>query len=198
MKTTSLPISLWAKTQSFLFPTRSSLVKEPEAVASAAAFPSAAKRELTPPGPACQQLFFEPRNFFFGARREDFSPAQKRELIPTPSRCQPLSSAFFKKLVRPAVPASRPCPAQRDIPSRSGENGLCTSTPPLSTTFYFFSDFFLHPRQRPFDVWCLIRGYHMLSLITCRQLPSGVFTVIALWKRPRARSARQRRVPEQT
>ena len=142
MKTTSLPISLWAKTQSFLFPTRSSLVKEPEAVASAAAFPSAAKREFTPPGPACQQLFFRTPKFFFGARREDFSPAQKRELIPTPSRCQPLSSAFFKKLVRPAVPASRPCPAQRDIPSRSGENGLCTSTPPLSTTFYFFSDFF--------------------------------------------------------
>ena len=193
-----MPISLWAKTQSFLFPTRSSLVKEPEAVASAAAFPSAAKRELTPPGPACQQLFFRTPKFFFGARREDFSPAQKRELIPTPSRCQPLSSAFFKKLVRPAVPASRPCPAQRDIPSRSGENGLCTSTPPLSTTFYFFSDFFLHPRQRPFDVWCLIRGYHMLSLITGRQLPSGVFTVIALWKRPRPRSARQRRVPEQT
>ena len=193
-----MPISLWAKTQSFLFPTRSSLVKEPEAVASAAAFPSAAKRELTPPGPACQQLFFRTPKFFFGARREDFSPAQKRELIPTPSRCQPLSSAFFKKLLRPAVPASRPCPAQRDIPSRSGENGLCTSTPPLSTTFYFFSDFFLHPRQRPFDVWCLIRGYHMLSLITCRQLPSGVFTVIALWKRPRPRSARQRRVPEQT
>ena len=193
-----MPISLWAKTQSFLFPTRSSLVKEPEAVASAAAFPSAAKRELTPPGPACQQLFFRTPKFFFGARREDFSPAQKREFIPTPSRCQPLSSAFFKKLVRPAVPASRPCPAQRDIPSRSGENGLCTSTPPLSTTFYFFSDFFLHPRQRPFDVWCLIRVYHMLSLITCRQLPSGVFTVIALWKRPRPRSARQRRVPEQT
>ena len=193
-----MPISLWAKTQSFLFPTRSSLVKEPEALASAAAFPSAAKRELTPPGPACQQLFFRTPKFFFGARREDFSPAQKREFIPTPSRCQPLSSAFFKKLVRPAVPASRPCPAQRDIPSRSGENGLCTSTPPLSTTFYFLSDFFLHPRQRPFDVWCLIRGYHMLSLITCRQLPSGVFTVIALWKRPRPRSARQRRVPEQT
>ena len=64
MKTTSLPISLWAKTQSFLFPTRSSLVKEPEAVASAAAFPSAAKRELTPPGPACQQLFFRTPKFF--------------------------------------------------------------------------------------------------------------------------------------
>ena len=193
-----MPISLWAKTQSFLFPTRSSLVKEPEALASAAAFPSAAKPGTYPARSSLSTTFFRTPKFFFGARREGFSPAQKRELIPTPSRCQPLSSAFFKKLVRPAVPASRPCPAQRDIPSRSGENGLCTSTPPLSTTFYFFSDFFLHPRQRPFDVWCLIRGYHMLSLITCRQLPSGVFTVIALWKRPRPRSARQRRVPEQT
>ena len=101
MKTTSLPISLWAKTQSFLFPTRSSLVKEPEALASAAAFPSAAKRELTPLGPACQQLFFRTPKFFFGARREDFSPAQKRELIPAPSRCQPLSSAFFQKTFSP-------------------------------------------------------------------------------------------------
>ena len=76
MKTTSLPISLWAKTQSFLFPTRSSLVKEPEAVASAAAFPSAAKRELTPPGPACQQLFFEPRNFF-SERAARISPRRR-------------------------------------------------------------------------------------------------------------------------
>ena len=120
MKTTSLPISLWAKTQSFLFPTRSSLVKEPEAVASAAAFPSAAKRELTPPGPACQQLFFRTPKFFFGARREDFSPAQKRELIPTPSRCQPLSSAFFKKLLRPAVPglSALPGSARHSVPQR--------------------------------------------------------------------------------
>jgi hypothetical protein len=41
--------------------------------------------------------FFSNPEVFFGARREDFSPAQKRELIPAPSRCQPLSSAFFKK-----------------------------------------------------------------------------------------------------
>ena len=195
-----MPISLWAKTQSFLFPTRSSLVKEPEAVASAAAFPSAAKRELTPPGPACQQLFFRTPKFFFGARREDFSPAQKRELIPTPSRCQPLSSAFFKKLVRPAVPASRPLglpgSARHSVPQRR-ERVMHLHAASVND-FLFFSDFFLHPRQRPFGVWCLIRGYHMLSLITCRQLPSGVFTVIALWKRPRPRSARQRRVPEQT
>ena len=193
-----MPISLWAKTQSFLFPTRSSLVKEPEAVASAAAFPSAAKRELTPPGPACQQLFFEPRSFF-SERAARVSPRRRSGNLSRPLLAvNRFLLLFSKNFFAPPYPASRPCPAQRDIPSRSGENGLCTSTPPLSTTFYFFSDFFLHPRQRPFDVWCLIRGYHMLSLITCRQLPSGVFTVIALWKRPRPRSARQRRVPEQT
>ena len=193
-----MPISLWAKTQSFLFPTRSSLVKEPEAVASAAAFPSAAKRELIPPGPACQQLFFEPRSFF-SERAARVSPRRRSGNLSRPLLAvNRFLLLFSKNLFAPPCPASRPCPAQRDIPSRSGENGLCTSTPPLSTTFYFFSDFFLHPRQRPFDVWCLIRGYHMLSLITCRQLPSGVFTVIALWKRPRPRSARQRRVPEQT
>ena len=191
-----MPISLWAKTQSFLFPTRSSLVKEPEPLPQPLRFRQRRSGNLPRPVQLVNNFFSNPE-VFFGARREDFSPAQKRELIPTPSRCQPLSSAFFKKLVRPAVPASRPCPAQRDIPSRSGENGLCTSTPPLSTTFIFFLIFFFTP-QRPFDVWCLIRGYHMLSLITCRQLPSGVFTVIALWKRPRPRSARQRRVPEQT
>ena len=193
-----MPISLWAKTQSFLFPTRSSLVKEPEAVASAAAFPSAAKRELTPPGPACQQLFFRTPKFF-SERAARISPRRRSGNLSRPLRAvNRFLLLFSKNLFAPPCPASRPCPAQRDIPSRSGENGLCTSTPPLSTTFYFFSDFFLHPRQRPFDVWCLIRGYHMLSLITCRQLPSGVFTVIALWKRPRPRSARQRRVPEQT
>ena len=76
MKTTSLPISLWAKTQSFLFPTRSSLVKEPEAFASAAAFPSAAKRELTPPGPACQQLFFRTPKFF-SERAARISPRRR-------------------------------------------------------------------------------------------------------------------------
>ena len=193
-----MPISLWAKTQSFLFPTRSSLVKEPEAVASAAAFPSAAKRELTPPGPACQQLFFRTPKFFSERAARIFPRRRSGNLSRPPLAVNRFLLLFSKNFFAPPYPASRPCPAQRDIPSRSGENGLCTSTPPLSTTFYFFSDFFLHPRQRPFDVWCLIRGYHMLSLITCRQLPSGVFTVIALWKRPRPRSARQRRVPEQT
>ena len=142
MKTTSLPISLWAKTQSFLFPTRSSLVKEPEAVASAAAFPSAAKRELTPPGPACQQLFFRTPKFF-SERAARISPRRRSGNLSRPLlavNCFLL--LFSKNLFAPPCPASRPCPAQRDIPSRSGENGLCTSTPPLSTTFYFFSDFF--------------------------------------------------------
>ena len=51
-----------------MFPTRSSLVKEPEAFAPAVeAFSSAAKRELTPAGSACQQLFFVPRKFFRSA-----------------------------------------------------------------------------------------------------------------------------------
>ena len=144
MKTTSLPISLWAKTQSFLFPTRSSLVKEPEAVASAAAFPSAAKRELTPPGPACQQLFFEPRSFF-SERAARVSPRRRSGNLSRPLLAvNRFLLLFSKNLFAPPCPASRPCPAQRDIPSRSGENGLCTSTPPLSTTFYFFLIFLPH------------------------------------------------------
>ena len=39
-------------------------------------FPSAAKRELTPPGPACQQLFFKPRSFF-SRRALRISPRRK-------------------------------------------------------------------------------------------------------------------------
>ena len=137
-----MPISLWAKTQSFLFPTRSSLVKEPEAVASAAAFPSAAKRELTPPGPACQQLFFRTPKFF-SERAARVSPRRRSGNLSRPLLAvNRFLLLFSKNLFAPPCPASRPCPAQRDIPSRSGENGLCTSTPPLSTTFYFFSDFF--------------------------------------------------------
>ena len=143
--------------------------------------------------------FFSNPEVFFSERAARISPRRRSGNLSRPLLAvNRFLLLFSKNFFAPPYPASRPCPAQRDIPSRSGENGLCTSTPPLSTTFYFFSDFFLHPRQRPFGVWCLIRGYHMLSLITCRQLPSGVFTVIALWKRPRPRSARQRRVPEQT
>ncbi|XUR84573.1 hypothetical protein WCP94_001213 [Bilophila wadsworthia] len=64
--------------------------------------------------------FFSNPEVFFGARREDFSPAQKRELTPIPSRCQPLSSAFFKKLVRPAVPglSALPGSARHSVPQR--------------------------------------------------------------------------------
>jgi len=40
--------------------------------------------------------FFSNPEVFFEARPEDFSPAQKRELIPTPSRCQQLFSVFSK------------------------------------------------------------------------------------------------------
>ncbi|XUR87609.1 hypothetical protein WCP94_004249 [Bilophila wadsworthia] len=64
-------------------------------------------------------FFFEPRSFF-GARREDSSPAQKQELIPASSHCQPLSSAFFKKLFRPAVPGlpALPGSARHSVPQR--------------------------------------------------------------------------------
>ena len=96
MKTTSLPISLWAKTQSFLFPTRSSLVKEPEAVASAAAFPSAAKRELTPPGPACQQLFFRTPKFF-SERAARISPRRRSGNLSRPLRAVNRFLLLFSK-----------------------------------------------------------------------------------------------------
>ena len=105
---------------------------------------------------------------------------------------------FSKNLFAPPCPASRPARLSETFRPAAARTVYAPPRRLCTTLLYFFSDFFLHPRQRPFDVWCLIRGYHMLSLITCRQLPSGVFTVIALWKRPRPRSARQRRVPEQT
>ena len=101
MKTTSLPISLWAKTQSFLFPTRSSLVKEPEAVASAAAFPSAAKRELTPPGPACQQLFFRTPKFFFRSTPRGFLPGAEAGTYPDPFSLSTAFFCFFQKTSSP-------------------------------------------------------------------------------------------------
>ena len=129
MKTTSLPISLWAKTQSFLFPTRSSLVKEPEAVASAAAFPSAAKRELTPLGPACQQLFFEPRSLFseraarISTRRRSGNLSRpllavnrflllfSKNLFAPPSR--PLGPARLSETFRPAAAKTVYAPPRR-------------------------------------------------------------------------------------
>ena len=101
MKTTSLPISLWAKTQSFLFPTRSSLVKEPEAFASAAAFPSAAKRELTPPGPACQQLFFRTPKFFFRSTPRGFLPGAEAGTYPDPFSLSTAFFCFFQKTSSP-------------------------------------------------------------------------------------------------
>ena len=129
MKTTSLPISLWAKTQSFLFPTRSSLVKEPEAVASAAAFPSAAKRELTPPGPACQQLFFRTPKIF-SERAARVSPRRRsgnlsrpllavncflllfsKNLFAPPSR--PLGPARLSETFRPAAAKTVYAPPRR-------------------------------------------------------------------------------------
>ena len=46
--------------------------------------------------------FFNFRKFFSERPGELFSPAQKRELISTPFRCQQPFCLFFKKLFRPA------------------------------------------------------------------------------------------------
>ena len=97
-----------------MFPTRSSLVKEPEAFAPAVeAFPSAAKRELTPAGSVCQQLFFVPRKFFFGAPRPSASlqAAQKRESIPLHSACQ----QFFQPVRIFSNPAANPSATPRQL-----------------------------------------------------------------------------------
>ena len=120
MKTTSLPISLWAKTQSFLFPTRSSLVKEPEAVASAAAFPSAAKRELTPPGPACQQLFFRTPKFFFRSAPRGFLPGAEAGIYPDPFSLSTAFFCFFQKTCSPRRPglSALPGSARHSVPQR--------------------------------------------------------------------------------
>ena len=168
-----------------MFPTRSSLVKEPEAFAPAVeAFPSAAKRELTPAGSACQQLFFRSPKVFFGAPRPSTSlqAAQKRESIPLHSACQqffqpvriffqtrrptlqpprgnlkrlsilphpeqPVNNLFSESKKTTALSLSslprRPALLQPELPSRSGEDGLCTSAPLLSTPFLqFFALFF--------------------------------------------------------
>ena len=168
-----------------MFPTRSSLVKEPEAFAPAVkAFPSAAKRELTPAGSACQQLFSFPESFFserpalrlpFRRRRSGnlfrftqlvnsfFQPvrffsnpaanpsATLRQLeasfYPAPSRaaCQQLIFREQKKTTALSLSSlpRRHALLQLELPSRSGEDGLCTSAPFLSTPFLqFFALFF--------------------------------------------------------
>ena len=141
MKTTSLPISLWAKTQSFLFPTRSSLVKEPEAVASAAAFPSAAKRELTPPGPACQQLFSNPEVFFRSAPR-GFLPGAEAGTYPDTFSLSTAFFCFFQKTCSPrrARPLGLPGSARHSVPQRR-ERVMHLHAASVND-FLFFSDFF--------------------------------------------------------
>ena len=89
-------------------------------------------------------FFFEPRSFF-SERAARVSPRRRSGNLSRPLLAvNRFLLLFSKNFFAPPCPASRPCPAQRDIPSRSGENGLCTSTPPLSTTFYFFLIFLPH------------------------------------------------------
>jgi len=128
----------------FVFPIRSSLVKEPEAFTPPPRpFPSAAKRELTPLSQACQQLFFEPENFFPGRRAMIFTPAQKRESSLARCRCQLL---FFKK---PAVPRSalRRRPASETCCPAAAKTGYAPLSLTCQRLFIFFSLFF--SRQTP-------------------------------------------------
>ena len=177
-----------------MFPTRSSLVKEPEAFAPAVeAFPSAAKRELTPAGSACQQLFFVPRKFFserpalglpfrrrrsgnlfrftqlvnsffnpsgfFQIRRPTLQPPRgslkRLSILPHPE--QPVNNLFSESKKTTALSLSslprRPALLQLELPSRSGEDGLCTSAPLLSTPF--FAIFFQYPENDPSRLECL-------------------------------------------
>ena len=142
--------------------------------------------------------FFSNPEVFFRSAPRGFLPGAEAGTYPDTFSLSTAFFCFFQKTSSPRRPglSALPGSARHSVPQR--RKRFMHLHAASVNDFLFFSDFFLHPRQRPFDVWCLIRGYHMLSLITCRQLPSGVFTVIALWKRPRPRSARQRRVPEQT
>ena len=149
MKTTSLPISLWAKTQSFLFPTRSSLVKEPEAFASAAAFPSAAKRELTPPGPACQQLFFEPRSFF-SERAARISPRRRSGNLSRPLLAvNRFLLLFSKNLFAPPCPASRPARLSETFRPAAAKTIYAPPRRLCQRLFIFFLIFFFTPDNAP-------------------------------------------------
>lgn len=105
-------------------------------------FPSAAKRELTPPGPACQQLFFQTPKFFFEARPEDFSPAQKRELIPTPSRCQQLFSVFSKNFLPRRARPPGPARLNETLCPAAARTGYAPLRPSCQRLFIFFLIFF--------------------------------------------------------
>ena len=88
-----------------------------------------AKRELTPPGPACQQLFFEPRSFF-SERAARISPRRRsgnlsrpllavnrflllfsKNLFAPPSR--PLGPARLSETFRPAAARTGYAPPRR-------------------------------------------------------------------------------------
>ena len=133
-------------------------------------FPSAAKRELTPPGSACQQLFFKPRSFFRGAP-EDFSPAQKRELIPTPSRCQQLFSVYSKNRHRAFTATTQ----QLQVVFNSQPKHLHTlpQTPPSVNHFLIFSKIFSF--QYPtFLFYCTMRIYASGMILRKKGPESGL------------------------
>ena len=97
-----------------MFPTRSSLVKEPEAFAPAVeAFSSAAKPGTYSRRFGLSTTFFRSPKVFFGAPRPSASlqAAQKRESIPLHSACQ----QFFQPVRIFSNPAANPSATPRQL-----------------------------------------------------------------------------------
>ena len=106
------------------------------------AFPSAAKRELTPLGLACQQLFFEPRSFF-SERAARVSPRRRSGNLSPPRLAVNRFLLLFSKNFRPAVPclSALPGSARHSVPQRR-EQVMHLHAASVNG-FLFFSDFFL-------------------------------------------------------
>ena len=121
----------------FVFPIRSSLVKEPEAYRPRRGVSVSGEAGTYPALSSLSTTFFRIPKVFFGPPREAFSPAQKRESNRAPFRCQHL---FFKK---PAVSCSalRRRPASetfRPAAARTGYAPLCPPCQRLFRTFFVF------------------------------------------------------------
>ena len=93
--------------------------------------------------------FFNPSEFFFQTRRPTLQPPRgnlkRLSILPHPE--QPVNNLFSESKKTTALSLSslprRPALLQPELPSRSGEDGLCTSAPLLSTPFLqFFALFF--------------------------------------------------------
>ena len=87
--------------------------------------------------------FFKFRKFFSERPEELFSPAQKREFISTPFRCQQLFSSFFSKNLFAPPRSTLPAwlgSARRSVPQRR-ERVMHLSALPVNDFLEFFSLF---------------------------------------------------------